>query len=231
MRKLLLGAVASTAMFLGTMQASAADIDVVPEPMGWNWYVSVFGGWSMGNDEDFDIDTTGGSPSIEVDLEYEDGFTAGIAVGAHFNEWLRAELELSGNWHDVEGDATPLTGTGTSIDGDATALFVLANLWLDIPIGDVFRPYVGGGVGFGRLDVDVDVGTGTTAGFDDNDWGFAYQLGVGVAFDFAENIAFDVGYRYKAINNAEFEPDATTLDDFEVDYSSHNIIAGVRIGF
>ena len=230
MRKLLLGAVASTAMFLGTMQASAADIEVAPEPMGWSWYVSVFGGWSMADEIDGDFAT--GATTYEVELDLDDGFTAGIAVGAHINEWLRGEIELSGNWHDADGEVgTTADTTPTEVDGDVDAMFVLANLWLDLPIGDVIRPYVGGGVGFGHLSVEVDTTGGTTL-FDESDWGFAYQLGAGVAFDFAENIAFDIGYRFKAINNADIEVDSDfgTFDDFEADYQSHNIIAGIRIG-
>src|SRR5687768_13709876 len=100
MRKLLLGAVASTAMFLGTMQASAADIDVAPEPMGWSWYVSVFGGWS------FSAEVEAEYSGNDYDVDLDDGFTAGIAVGAHINEWLRGEIELSGNWHDGEVELT-----------------------------------------------------------------------------------------------------------------------------
>jgi opacity protein-like surface antigen len=236
MRKMLLGAVASTALCLGAMQASAADIvEPVPEPMGWSWYVSVFGGWSMADELDGEIEYSGYDYDFEADLD--NGFTAGVAVGAHINEWLRGEIELSGNWHDAGGelDFTYYQPYGYDVDGDVDALFVLANLWFEIPIDTFFRPYVGGGIGFGRLSIDVEA---DYAGyeydlFDDDDWGFAYQLGAGVAFGMAENIAFDVGYRYKAINNAEFGEDFFTGggDDVEVDYHSHNIIAGIRIGF
>jgi opacity protein-like surface antigen len=219
MRQALLGAVAATALFMGSMQASAADIEVAPEPMGWSWYVSVFGGWSFSADAD--VEYSGES----YDVELEDGLTVGAAVGAHINEWLRGEIELSGNWHDGEVELT--TPTATTAEGDVDALFVLANLWFDIPVGDVFRPYVGGGIGFGRLDADLDTAAGTFV--DDSDWAFAYQLGAGVAFGFAENIAFDVGYRFKGIANADLE--TTAGGDAEADYHSHNIIAGVRIGF
>jgi opacity protein-like surface antigen len=220
MRKLLLGAVASTALCLGAMQASAADIiEPVPEPMGWSWYVSVFGGWSFSAEAEVEYS------GEDYDVELDDGFTAGVAVGAHINEWLRGELEVSGNWHDVDGDDTVI---GTTVEGDVDAIFALANLWIDLPVGDVLRPYVGGGIGFGRLNAELDT-TGGSEVVDDSDWGFAYQLGAGVAFDFAENIAFDVGYRFKGIANADLE--TTGGSEGEVDYHSHNIIAGVRIGF
>jgi opacity protein-like surface antigen len=213
--------------------SQAADIAVepVPEPMGWSWYVSVFGGWSIPNDLDGDISYSGNDYDLDADID--DGFTVGLALGAHINEWLRGEIELSGNWHDSDGDFT-YNGTTYNVDGDVDALFVLGNLWVDIPVGDFFRPYFGGGLGFGRLSVDVNAEApgGTSDGlFDDHDWGFAYQLGAGVAFAMAENIAFDIGYRYKAIHNAEFDVDFFNNADFDFDYHSHNFIAGVRIGF
>jgi opacity protein-like surface antigen len=247
MRKLLLGAVASTALCLGAMQVSAADIiEPVPEPMGWSWYISVFGGWSHPLDEDlsFEYSTTF---SGDVDLDPDNGFMAGIALGAHINEWLRGEVEISGAWHDVSGEVAfgpngSPASTTYDIDGDESALFVLANLWVDIPVGDVFRPYVGGGIGFGLLNLDFDFEDTLGADYkvvDDDDWGFAYQLGAGIAFNFATNMAFDIGYRYKVINNAEFDVDdgicalcdASLWDGDDKDYRSHNIIAGIRIGF
>jgi opacity protein-like surface antigen len=240
MRKLLLGAVASTALCLGAMQASAADIiEPVPEPAVFSWYVSVFGGWSMPNDLDGDIEFyySGNNFSYDFDADLDDGFTAGIAVGAKFNEWLRGELELSGNWHDAGGDLDYINyGYGYDIDGDVNALFALANLWVDIPIGTFFQPYAGGGIGFGRLDIDVDANGhyGDFDLFDDDDWGFAWQVGFGAAFVMSDNIGIDIGYRYKRINNIEFGQDFfenVDVDDVDIDYSSHNIIAGIRIGF
>jgi opacity protein-like surface antigen len=238
---LLAGTCAASIMLAAISNAQAADIPVepVPEPMGLGWYVSVFGGWSMPNDLDGEIEfeDNGNNYSYDFDADLDDGFTAGIAVGAVFNEWLRGELELSGNWHDAGGDFDyNVGGYGYDVDGDVDALFVLANLWFEIPIDTFFRPYVGGGIGFGRLSVDVDA-NGYYADyelFDDHDWGFAYQLGAGVAFGLAENIAFDIGYRYKAINNVEFGQDffsGVDVDDVDIDYRSHNIIAGIRIGF
>jgi opacity protein-like surface antigen len=95
-----------------------------------------------------------------------------------------------------------------------------------------FRPYAGGGVGFGRLSLDLDDATTGTPVIDDHDWGFAWQLGVGVAFDVSSNMAIDVGYRYKRINNIELETVATSTPvEIDKDYASHNIIAGIRFSF
>ena len=102
---LLAGACAASLLLALTPVAQAADIEVAPESMGLGWYVSVFGGWSHAKDESGNFETS--SPAYSTvyafDLELDDGFTAGIALGAQINEWLRGEVELSGNWHDAEG--------------------------------------------------------------------------------------------------------------------------------
>jgi OOP family OmpA-OmpF porin len=218
------------------------------------WYVSVFGGASFAKDENFyALNSTYYQgygyyyQSVDANLDLDTGFMVGAALGVSFNDWLRGEIEASGNFHNVGGDAyfdfqyrygNSYAGEA-KLDGDENALFVLANLWLDIPIGGFFRPYIGGGVGAGRIDLEL---TGNYNGnnydiIDDSDWGFAFQVGGGVAFDVAPNIAIDVGYRYKRINNVDLDLDEDVTgggggdDSIEKDYISHNILVGLRFGF
>jgi opacity protein-like surface antigen len=234
---LLTGACAASMLLALTPVAQAADIDMGPAQHGFGWYVSVFGGWSIA-DTDVELSTTTAPITgdlIEADADLDDGFMAGGALGVYFNDWIRAEVELSGHWHDVDGElvTTPLIGLATTadLDGDADATFVLANLWLDVPVGDIIRPYIGGGVGLGRLDVELDTDAGTNV-IDDSDWAFAYQLGGGIAFGLTPYIGVDVGYRYKVINNAELEASVGGGSvDLETDYKSHNVLVGLRFGF
>jgi opacity protein-like surface antigen len=84
-----------------------------------------------------------------------------------------------------------------------------------------------------EADLVEQLTTGTFTLIDDADWGFAYQLGAGVAFAVNANLSVDVGYRFKAINaKLDVEDYLTTIfTPTDADYRSHNILAGVRWGF
>jgi opacity protein-like surface antigen len=244
MRSLLVSSACAASLMLALAPAaSAADVDYAPEPVGPTWYVSVFGGWSLPDNVDISFNSTAGATDVEFsgDIDLHNGFLAGAAIGGHINDWIRGEVEVSGHWHDAGGDATLTISSSPStpfdVDGDANALFVLADLWLELPIDEATRPYVGGGVGMGRLDLELEgtAAAATVGIIDDSDWGFAFQLGAGVALDITHNLTVDVGYRFKRINNAELELDTDVTNNLEaddkVDYTSHNVLLGLRIGF
>jgi opacity protein-like surface antigen len=196
---LLFGACAASILLALSAPAVAADVEAAPEPQGWGWYVSVFGGWSVPDDLDLSFDGVRGSSTVDIDLsvELDDGFMAGIAVGAQFNEWLRGEVELSGHWHDVDDEATFNFGPNDSyvvdLEGDVNAQFMLANLWVDLPVGGTFRPYAGGGVGLGRMvgyrfksiNADHDVEDTATVTYGDTDADYrSHNILAGVRWGF-----------------------------------------------
>ena len=63
------------------------------------------------------------------------------------------------------------------------------------------------------MDVDLHSTGGDAYNIvDDDEWGFAFQLGGGIAFEIAPNWAIDIGYRFKAINNLDFNLDDDVAD-------------------
>jgi len=194
------------------------------------WYLSVFGGGVFASSVEGDDGSAAFGQFFDFDTDI--GWAAGVAVGANFTENLRGEVELSTsalglNEVTITGGVDPYDGDIYVVDdGSATATYLLGNLWFDIDTGSGFTPYVGGGLGAAFVTAEGDIGLSDP--IDLSGWGWAYQVGAGVKFDVADNIALDLGYRYKAVVDAELEGGG---DDAIVDVNSHVIQAGLTIGF
>jgi opacity protein-like surface antigen len=94
----------------------------------------------------------------------------------------------------------------------------------------MFTPYIGAGAGLAIVDGDTTFDD-APYGYGNGGVGFAFQLGAGLTVDVTENIALDLGYRFKGILDVGFED-----SDGEGMYSggnlySHNVQAGVTFGF
>jgi opacity protein-like surface antigen len=201
--------------------AFAADL-VIDEPVvdvpavqsSAAWYVSGFlgaAGTHVTSDDEFFGD--------DDDLDLDTGAAYGIAVGTKVFDIFRGELELSGTVQQF-GDDIPVES-----DLYLSTTYLLGNLWFDFDTGSSFTPYIGGGVGYGWASVSSD---------DDIDEleydasGFAYQLGAGVRFGLTDNVAFDLGYRFKALPN--LEPDDFG-GDAEFGVYQHLVQVGVSVSF
>jgi len=85
---------------------------------------------------------------------------------------------------------------------------VTANGYIDVPLGLPITPYIGAGVGWGFVNADSS----------HNEDGLAAALTAGVTFDVTQNVAVDVGYRFRTI----------FLDD---DVQDHAVTGGLRFKF
>jgi opacity protein-like surface antigen len=110
----------------------------------------------------------------------DDAFVAGGGIGYQFNDMFRTDVtaDWTGNY-DIAPGAQISTTT------------LLGNAYLDWANDSMFTPYVGAGVGYGWVN-----GKGTAA----DDDGLALGAAAGVAVDLTNNLAVDVGYRYRNIN-------------------------------
>jgi opacity protein-like surface antigen len=123
---------------------------------------------------------------------------AGGGVGYQYNDFLRMDLtgDFSGGYNIAPG-ATIDTTT------------ILGNVYFDWKNGSAFTPYIGGGVGYGWA---------YGSGFKD-DAGLAVGLAAGVAVDLTNNLAVDVGYRFRDIMISGDDP------------TEHQVTAGLRFKF
>jgi len=167
---------------------------------------------------------------IDDEVEFDTGFNVGLAAGYDFG-MARLEGEVAYRQNDV--DKINIDGEDFNGDGDASALSFMLNGYLDIETGSPVTPYLGAGLGVANVsanDVQVEVpGFGKFDFVDDDDTVFAYQFSAGVAFALNEAMAIDLGYRYFATSDPEF--DDTGLGGFESEYKSHNVSLGLRMNF
>jgi opacity protein-like surface antigen len=165
----------------------------------------------------------GDSHKAELHGEVDDGFLFGGAIGAQLTEHLRAEIEVSHARLDTETEVDYYVqhggGGGTLYsekdEDKLRELFIMANLWFGFPISALFSPYFGGGIGAAHVDAEFGVEPFAinqsvppptfSASIEADSWNFAYQLGAGLLIGLSENIAIDLGYRFKVIPNVDLD--------------------------
>lgn len=155
------------------------------------------------------------------DFDTDTGFGGAIAFGREFAMYqalgkFRAEVELAKQGADL--DEETLLGVGV-VGGDVDLTTVFLNGYYELPVYDAFSVYAMVGVGYAKYDVDVEV-NGVDAG-GDSDNVFAYKAGVGMTYNFTDEIAGDLGYEYLGVADTEL---ADSIN-------GHNVVASVRFKF
>jgi opacity protein-like surface antigen len=199
-------------------------------------FASLSLGYTMPDDSDIDFDA-----GLEAEVEYDGGYIISGEIGGWVAENWRASTELLYQKNDldegsisVDGDVyqendldeMSATGGSISVDGDAEMTALMCNIYYDFDTGSKFKPFLTAGVGGARVEVS-DITSPATSPYyleGDDDYVFAYQAGVGVAYDFDGPFALDVKYRYLATSDPEFEIS-------ETEFGSHNFYVGYRYNF
>lgn len=168
-----------------------ANLLVAATPID-GWYSSLFGGYAYVpgniNKTSYDIN--------RKDVSYQAGFDGGVNFGFKSNP-MRYEGEIS--YIKANTDKFKLNSvTQTSVSGYNQAAFALANIFYDFPkFHPILQPYLGVGIGYGWVQVKLDSnGPANMTAFTANSSVFAYHGDVGITFNYAENYALSIGYRY-----------------------------------
>ncbi len=175
---------------------------------------------SMADDLDFYVEySAGGSyvpnqrlvnanPStvnIEGRTDGSFGFNFGGAIGKRVHENIRGELQLSYRQNEV--DRMPIKAQRPPAQGNIGLLAIMANGYFDYDLGIGIVPYVGAGIGWGRLAVDVknksDFAGPLQTNVEGNDSVFAWALMIGGFYPISESIDLSLGYRYIATTDAD----------------------------
>lgn len=206
---------------IGSLVATAANAQSSSwmPPIPKNGYVRAEGGWNNTDDNHY------GTSAGRISNKYKEGYMAGVAVGAQNGPW-RYEAEAFQNTAKVK--AQSLNGAARSgADGSMKLGALMGNAYYDFGQARI-KPYIGGGIGVGRLNVDSQRSAGTTFS-DDSDTVLAYQGMAGVKYDLNPCWSVNAEYRYIGANDGDIQ----TLGGgkSKVAYDSNNIIVGLTYKF
>lgn len=216
---LLAGCSAVAAAVLVGASTPAIAADITPTPVAENnWYLSIHGGWKFNEDLDDDLDATHGGTepgnSAKISIDTDDGWRVGGALGYRFNDWLAVEGEVgymdqdfdSAKFDEGEGEFDGLAGLKFDLHGDIEIVTGMINALVGVPVGDMIRPYVGGGLGVAYVDVNARI---SALGFslDDSDTVFAAQAFAGIDVPITENVAIGGRVRYLHVDNFDLKDD------------------------
>lgn len=162
-----------------------------------------------------DSDVNDGIESVEFSHDVGLGLSAAIGAVNERNE--RAEIELSYRQNDLD-DASRTGFPPVNIKGEVIATSLMLNAYFSLgPNGDI-TPFFGLGAGGANIKVDI-------AGADsESDIVVAYQGFIGGSFSTDKDISFDLQYRFLGTSNPRFK-------GVEAEYSTHNIMFGIRQNF
>lgn len=254
-RAILTGVLLGATALFTISGANAADLEspIVQEasaPKQDNFYISFFGGANIAiNDIEFanGLANGAGVPSV-VDTELDTGFTFGGAVGYKWRDFKfrgitpRTELEVSYFDNDVDSVNFSLNGPGQEVVASGSQISgvnIFGNLLFDWEnaFDSGITPYVGGGVGISIVNNNI-VYNGPGLNLNDSDTAFAWNIGAGASYNITERASLFVDARYQQIVDLESTRRIGSNaiagaggGDFEDDFSSILVRAGISVGF
>ncbi|ESX76648.1 porin family protein [Mesorhizobium sp. M0142] len=208
--------------------------DYVPVEVGSGWYlrgdVSYLVQKSF-KDEDFAFTPA----SFD---EKEDPIFASIGFGYHFNDYLRADLNvgyLPGNKIDVGYNDGTTVASATLKNYAFSGIF---NGYVDLGTYVGITPYLGAGIGVvqSKRRLSASYFTDNANPADDfvlrdnkTQYSFAYTLNAGLAYQVSKNVSVDLGYQYFSAPDAEYVT-AESLTSFPIrkGINNHQVKVGLR---
>lgn len=185
-------------------------------------------------------DTRNGVYQFNNDINADDKvFGGSVALGlkapTNFGD-IRTEIEYARN-----GDAQKSqTKDEEKFDLTLKNQTLLFNVYYDFNTNTAFTPYIGGGLGIARMKGTMnwaeDIEDGCSVNSIKSRTNFAWQIGAGVAYNFNQNVAIDLGYRYmdygklSKTSSEDYYWYDITLEN-KVETKAHEIMFGLRYTF
>jgi len=161
------------------------------------WYSNVFAGYAYVPNN---IDTTRGSITY-TDANYQSEYNAGGSFGFKSNP-MRYEGQVT-YLNAALKNVSENSEKQTYVSGQNNTVLGLVNVYYDFPdVIQAISPFLGLGLGYGWINMKIDNKyLIDVPDFRDAGSAFAYQGSIGLTFNFAENYALNIGYRYVGTNS------------------------------
>ena len=212
--------IAASAMALAATLALSATGAAAQGFGGGNFYVKGFGGLTVPQDDDFSLNERGGTGTIDTGLDFDNGYTLGIAGGYLMTPNVAVELEYA--YRNADATFKDLSTSGRTTESNAWMVNALYNF---TPRGP-WQPYAGGGLGV--ADLNVEAIPGVDGGDFDSDYNFAYQLIGGVGYQLPSGWLLNGEVRYFGINDQDLENDDL---QFKSSYRTFDLLFGATYRF
>jgi opacity protein-like surface antigen len=207
--------------------AAAVGIALLPAVAGAEEYIEARGGSLFIADAESSGSPDAAQAISDAEIFFDQGWTAGFALGADVADIVRLEIEYTHRRADVK-DVTGLIANPTppptqipfagTISGTVAADSVMLNVYKDIPFGEsVFGSYFGLGAGGSFVETDFD-------GIENLKTRFAYQAMAGLSIRASSRVTFTAGYNYFVVDNVPF-------GNGKIDIATQGLIVGLRFSY
>ncbi len=180
-----------------------------------DWYAELELGQSLNGEDTLGVDATN-LPAGNPEVDFETGYTFGIAIGKRLGDSWRLEGEY--RYRTDELGFAEFPGGTRFEDGDYSSVVLSANAYYDFPdllknSEQELRAYLGAGYGWIQ-EVDIDFErAGQEISYETDDFG--YQLMAGFRWRFAPRWTMDFEYRqFSADDVVMTSPTGSVTSDY-----------------
>jgi len=208
-----LAAAAGVALLASAGAVSAQDYG------GGGFYLKGFGGFTFPSSEDSNLRASGNTVG-RVDLDYDTGYTLGVAGGYMVTPNVAVEVEYAYRRADFDGTVRAFGTRDRGSDHTTSNSFMVNALYVFDGMGATgqVKPYLGAGLGGAELDV---AGTST-----DTLW--AYQLIGGVGYEVAPNVTLMAEGRWYGTDDGAVSDDGVR---FKTKMQTFDLLFGISYAF
>ncbi len=201
-------------------------ISVKPIMAAGNFYLGLHGGLAV--PDEAKAKDSEGSYNIDYDLGFDGSITLGYNLGDRYPKIGRGRVELELSYAENDLDEADFLEGKVRADGSVKRTGIMVNSIGEHRMSSGVILYALLGAGWAKIELDNAIIVDQPLA-DDDDSQLAFQVGAGIGWQLNQRITYDIGYRYLATLDPDFNTDDGKSLDYE--YGCHRILAGIRFNF